>query len=448
MTLISGVVTPVATLFRPYSRTHQPCSRSSSTNSGYAACALCLIAKLSGPKGSILPPVELIAMLDDTYSLGLHPITSSLFSLLHPDHTHIHGCSPRGMADPEIELPLSPEQMRVRNEGPGISELPKSSGISPRGSADPTSGTAPNTEDELDEKNDSDETLESEEEEPGEIVWHYLTYATEIPRPTSTCPTRDGQPPPEPPDLKKYTSPFDWPDTRKNLTIYIACFITALTAFSAGSYSPGVAQMTEEWHISSVAAFVGITTFTCGKNLPIPSFLCNSSLTNPRLRRSSHGPRPLLRDLRSPPRLHRLRNPLRDLPALHGAHAILRRHARRPLLHGGGRLDLLYHGRRRRLRHLPHRRPQHAHGPLLGRRPLRHRLGPLGLRLHRAEHILALDLLRTSHGQRPRRGSHLRHLQRNPRQRVTLSESARPKQVLRHPRIPGVHHSPPSHPHI
>ena len=170
------------------------------------------------------------------------------------------------MADPEIELPPSPEQIRLRDEAPGISDPPKSPGISRRGSADPTSGSARNTDDELDEKNDSDEAGESEEEESGKIVWHYLTYATEVPHPTSTCPTQDGQPPPpEPPDLKKYTSPFDWPETRKNLTIYIACFITALTAFSAGSYSPGVGQMTEEWHVSSVAAFVGITTFTSGK---------------------------------------------------------------------------------------------------------------------------------------------------------------------------------------
>ncbi|KAF1974422.1 MFS general substrate transporter [Bimuria novae-zelandiae CBS 107.79] len=166
------------------------------------------------------------------------------------------------MADLEIELPPPPEQLRLRSESPGISTSDISAHVS---TADPTPSITRNLDDTFDEKTDNEEALESGDEEPGEIVRHYLTYATELPQPTSICPTREGQPPsPEAPNLKKYTSPFDWPEKRKSLTIYIACFITALTAFSAGSYSPGVEQMTEEWHVSSVAAYVGITTFTCG----------------------------------------------------------------------------------------------------------------------------------------------------------------------------------------
>ncbi|KAJ4286087.1 hypothetical protein N0V90_013436 [Kalmusia sp. IMI 367209] len=164
------------------------------------------------------------------------------------------------MADPEIELPMTASQLRLRDEAPGISDAPKGPGVSHQGPADPTC-----TPDNFDEKDGSNDELEREEHELGEIVYHYLTYATELPPPTSIYPTREGQDPsPEAPNLKKYASPFEWPETRKNMTIYIACFITALTAFSAGSYSPGVGQMTEEWHISSVAAFVGITMFTCG----------------------------------------------------------------------------------------------------------------------------------------------------------------------------------------
>lgn len=174
------------------------------------------------------------------------------------------------MADPEIELPPSPEQLRLRASG--ISDAP--TGVSHQYPADPTFATTPDFDEKFDDENDSEEAPDSEEEEPGEIVWHYLTYATELPHPTSTCPTRPGQqPPPEVPDLKKYTSPFDWPDTRKNMTIYIACIITALTAFSAGSYSPGVAQMTDEWNVSNVAAYVGITTFTSGKSFHLNCIL-------------------------------------------------------------------------------------------------------------------------------------------------------------------------------
>lgn len=98
-----------------------------------------------------------------------------------------------------------------------------------------------------------------------EIVWHYLTFDTPLPHPTTIHPRESDQgPPPPPPDLVKYTNPFDWSETRKSITVWISCIITSLTAFSAGAYSPGVGQMTKEWGVSSVAALVGITTFTTG----------------------------------------------------------------------------------------------------------------------------------------------------------------------------------------
>ncbi|KAA8614839.1 ProP Permease of the major facilitator superfamily [Pyrenophora tritici-repentis] len=97
------------------------------------------------------------------------------------------------------------------------------------------------------------------------IVWHYLTFDTELPHPSTIHPTQPGQePPPEPPNLVEYTSPFDWSEKRKKFTVWISCVITALAAFSAGAYSPGVYQMTQEWGVSSVAALVGITIFTTG----------------------------------------------------------------------------------------------------------------------------------------------------------------------------------------
>jgi len=167
------------------------------------------------------------------------------------------------MVDPAIERPASPQQSYARDEAPGIN----TPGTKGHGPSEYPPATARNFDTLFDEKkNDGEETPESEEEEPMEIVYHHLTYSTELPPPTSICPTREGQQPaPEMPNLKKYENPFDWPESKKNMTTYIACFITALTAFSAGSYSPGVAQMTQEWHVSSVAAFVGITMFTCGK---------------------------------------------------------------------------------------------------------------------------------------------------------------------------------------
>lgn len=170
------------------------------------------------------------------------------------------------MASPEIKLPPTASQLSLRNDAPGISDSPENPGLSRQGSAEPTStaATSPNPEI-FAEKDAVQDDMHWQEKDAEEIVYHYLTYATELPHPTS-YPTRDGQdPPPEPPNLIKYASPFDWPEERKRMTIIIACFVTALTAFSAGSYSPGVQQMSDEWHVSNIAAYVGITMFTCGK---------------------------------------------------------------------------------------------------------------------------------------------------------------------------------------
>lgn len=123
--------------------------------------------------------------------------------------------------------------------------------------------------DEFAEKTSKYEEEASASPEEGEIVYQYLTFETQVPTPSSIYLARDdGEPPPPPqPDLTKYTSPFEWSSTRKSIIIWISCIITSLTAFTAGAYSPGIGQMTREWHVSNVAALVGITMFTCGTSL-------------------------------------------------------------------------------------------------------------------------------------------------------------------------------------
>ena len=111
-----------------------------------------------------------------------------------------------------------------------------------------------------DEKNYSSGEMDMED-----IEWHYLEFSTELPSPTNITPSDGQEPPPAPPDLVKYTSPFEWSESRKNMIIWISCVITSLTAYTAGSYTPGLAQMTDEWHVSDVAALVGITMFTTGE---------------------------------------------------------------------------------------------------------------------------------------------------------------------------------------
>lgn len=97
------------------------------------------------------------------------------------------------------------------------------------------------------------------------IVYHYLTFETPLlhpsPRPSNNITTTE--PPPQP-NLKKFTSPFEWPESRKRLTIWLSCIATMITAFTAGSYAPPSQQMSAEWHVSELAIAVGITTFCAG----------------------------------------------------------------------------------------------------------------------------------------------------------------------------------------
>ncbi|TVY34503.1 Efflux pump [Lachnellula occidentalis] len=109
---------------------------------------------------------------------------------------------------------------------------------------------------------DSEEMAVNEE---SPIVYHYLTFETPLPTPSSLVSTLPSAPPaPPPPDLKKYTSPFDWPESRKSLIVWLSCIATLFTAYSAGAYSPAAKSMSAEWHVSEVAILVGTTTFCFG----------------------------------------------------------------------------------------------------------------------------------------------------------------------------------------
>ncbi|KAL3421090.1 Cycloheximide resistance protein [Phlyctema vagabunda] len=97
------------------------------------------------------------------------------------------------------------------------------------------------------------------------INYHYLTFETPLPFPSSEGPLEQGAiPPPPEPDLKKFTSPFEWSNTRKSLTIWLSCIATLITAYTAGAYAAASKQMAAEWDVSAVAIAVGITTFCTG----------------------------------------------------------------------------------------------------------------------------------------------------------------------------------------
>ena len=118
-----------------------------------------------------------------------------------------------------------------------------------------------------------------QDDEP--IVYHYLTFETELPSPNSLGPCRNIAAAPAPPDLRNHVSPFTWSESRKNFMTWLSCAVTVVTAYTAGSYSPASQQLAEYWQISQVATYVGITTFTTGFAVA-PMFLAPFSELNGR----------------------------------------------------------------------------------------------------------------------------------------------------------------------
>ncbi|KAL8800764.1 MAG: hypothetical protein Q9182_004928 [Xanthomendoza sp. 2 TL-2023] len=98
------------------------------------------------------------------------------------------------------------------------------------------------------------------------IVYHYLTFDTELPTPSRNHLQKEANvdTEPTPPDLRNYISPFQWPESRKTFTTWLSCAVTIVTAYTAGSYAPAADQMMEAWHVGRTAIYVGITTFTTG----------------------------------------------------------------------------------------------------------------------------------------------------------------------------------------
>lgn len=167
------------------------------------------------------------------------------------------------MANPELELHRPNDEILDSKELGNT--YGNNSSISPsRSEQYSTSWESANLQ--LDEKFDStlDDEVETAEEAEWPVTYHYLTYETAVPAVNLTARKPDSIPPPEPPNLHKFQNPFEWKRSRKRWIIWLSCICTAATAFTSGAYSPGVAQMSREWHVSNIAILVGICTFTTG----------------------------------------------------------------------------------------------------------------------------------------------------------------------------------------
>jgi hypothetical protein len=108
------------------------------------------------------------------------------------------------------------------------------------------------------------EPLAQGTEEPP-IVYHYLTFETELPS-APLQPEHDAlRPSPPPcPNLRNFDNPFFWSRARKSFMTWLSCLITVSAAYSSGSYIATADQLTQKWGISNVAYNTGITIFTVG----------------------------------------------------------------------------------------------------------------------------------------------------------------------------------------
>lgn len=113
-----------------------------------------------------------------------------------------------------------------------------------------------------------------------DIEYVYLDFDTEL----AVIPIFSNQVTPNYPpcpNLTKYTDPFTWSKTRKNLMTWVSCATNGAAAYAAGSYAAPEMQLTERWGISRVAYNVGISVFVAGFGIA-PMFLAPFSEINGR----------------------------------------------------------------------------------------------------------------------------------------------------------------------
>jgi MFS family permease len=108
--------------------------------------------------------------------------------------------------------------------------------------------------------------------------YEYLTFQTGLPPSYSTATEALGL---ELPDLRKYDSPFEWSNSRKNTIMFLSCCATFCTAYSAGSYSIASGPLRAKWGLSQVTFNLGVTTWATGFAFS-PMFLAPLSEINGR----------------------------------------------------------------------------------------------------------------------------------------------------------------------
>ena len=110
----------------------------------------------------------------------------------------------------------------------------------------------------VDERRTGEQELPSTtKQEAIPLSYRYLTFETVLPElaDEDACPT---------PNLSKFTSPFTWSRSSKNVIVLLSCVGTSFTAYTAGSLSPAFPQLSKAWGVSDTALNVGLTTWCVG----------------------------------------------------------------------------------------------------------------------------------------------------------------------------------------
>jgi hypothetical protein len=151
---------------------------------------------------------------------------------------------------PEIDLPPNEEQDLARRACSEISTSPQSPSVGWEAEKDLEKESLSS------ERHNGTNDITDEHLCTRPIEYHYLTFSTTLSRPAIDIQQLRATQSPVPrcPNLTQYVDPFDWSSARKNTIIWISCTATVFTAFTAGSYSPGLEQMTVRSHSSNLLA--------------------------------------------------------------------------------------------------------------------------------------------------------------------------------------------------
>ncbi|ROW14146.1 hypothetical protein VPNG_04343 [Cytospora leucostoma] len=97
------------------------------------------------------------------------------------------------------------------------------------------------------------------------ITYLYLTFDTPLPSANSTIASiATPSAPPNEPDLHRYLNPTQWSAYRKAYNMVLCCLASAISGYSAGSFSPPISIMEAEFDASRTALLTGLTTFCMG----------------------------------------------------------------------------------------------------------------------------------------------------------------------------------------